>query len=709
MSTTLAEEMRRVKELADLEGFCDQFLTRRGPKTYNCPLQDCGSGTGPNGTAAYHVLRGRWHCFSCNRGGDIFDLYGLLNNTEDKREQLEGVARWAGIATDLEDNGPKASPKANTNGNAGGVTTGKGTERPQKTPERHVDGEALARGLEHVRAAYRTAHSGTETDRAAFEDYLEGRGIDQETAERYYLGYENGRIVIPDIGEDGKPTGTHTRRIAADRYEGKDKFLGAAGLPKMLYKVNLARDDMGESHATAAGVLDHEAVFVVEGQFDAIAISEAGQAAVALGGAGSNHEALAEYLEGYEGHVILMLDPDKAGRDNTGKLLEVLTNRGIRALNMPMREDTEGHDPGEYLDRPEALGALLWERIRMAPLKELEVMYIRDAADIARAVTGGRHTLTPIPTGEKKLDTALGGGLMRKSLYALGGYTSMGKTTLMHQIADNIARRGRHVLYVSIEQRAVELVPKSLTRMIANGEGGEPLHVTCDQLTHTDKRREWEKMPGRADALERVGKVYEREIAPYMHYMDAQGQPTVRDIERVGRAIRDTYGEAPIVFIDYLQLIRPADEWTNEQEAIKRNMVALRQMAGEGLDTPVVVIVATSRHGAEDNMETSSMRDSSNIEYSADVLLGIQPRGMRRALRNTDEKHGGRKGKARAILAKTRDQDHKELEIVIMKNRYGRVMNGESGGVPTWLDGATSRFSEAGFSGEARPGTKRMS
>ena len=88
MSTTLAEEMHRVKELADLEAFCDQFLTRRGPKTYNCPLSDCGSGTGPNGTAAYHVLR-----------KEKGSLVSSLNRAEDRwltlRDRLEGcVETW---------------------------------------------------------------------------------------------------------------------------------------------------------------------------------------------------------------------------------------------------------------------------------------------------------------------------------------------------------------------------------------------------------------------------------------------------------------------------------------------------------------------------------------------------------------------------------------------------------------------------------------
>ena len=86
-----------IKQAADLKEYCEGNLERRGRDEYVCPA--CGSGNGPNRTAALHVWanEGRWRCFSCNRGGDIFDLAGIVNGTEDKREQLSLVAAWFGL------------------------------------------------------------------------------------------------------------------------------------------------------------------------------------------------------------------------------------------------------------------------------------------------------------------------------------------------------------------------------------------------------------------------------------------------------------------------------------------------------------------------------------------------------------------------------------------------------------------------------------
>ena len=72
VSATLADEMKRVKDNTNLEAFCNQFLTRRAPRTYNCPL--CGSGTKHNKSAAFTVNDNLWYCHSCKEGGSIFEL-----------------------------------------------------------------------------------------------------------------------------------------------------------------------------------------------------------------------------------------------------------------------------------------------------------------------------------------------------------------------------------------------------------------------------------------------------------------------------------------------------------------------------------------------------------------------------------------------------------------------------------------------------------
>src|SRR5699024_3347714 len=51
----------------------------------------------------------------------------------------------------------------------------------------------------------------------------------------------------------------------------------------------------------------------------------------------------------------------------------------------------------------------------------------------------------PIPTGFKQLDGILDGGI-REGLHVLGAISSLGKTTLAMQIADQIAQYGEDVL-----------------------------------------------------------------------------------------------------------------------------------------------------------------------------------------------------------------------------------------------------------------------
>lgn len=51
--------------------------------------------------------------------------------------------------------------------------------------------------------------------------------------------------------------------------------------------------------------------------------------------------------------------------------------------------------------------------------------------------------------------------------YVLGAVSSLGKTTFMHQMADQIAYAGQEVLFFSLEQTRLELTTKSLSRIMA--------------------------------------------------------------------------------------------------------------------------------------------------------------------------------------------------------------------------------------------------
>ena len=64
----------------------------------------------------------------------------------------------------------------------------------------------------------------------------------------------------------------------------------------------------------------------------------------------------------------------------------------------------------------------------------------------------------------KELDQKLSGGL-KNGLYVFGAISSLGKTTFVLQLADNIASQGHKAIIFSLEQSRFELVSKSLSRL----------------------------------------------------------------------------------------------------------------------------------------------------------------------------------------------------------------------------------------------------
>ncbi len=94
---------------------------------------------------------------------------------------------------------------------------------------------------------------------------------------------------------------------------------------------------------------------------------------------------------------------------------------------------------GTYVEEIEQPGASMARAaVSSAPVISL------DAAGATEAVR--------VPTGLSELDRVLGGGLVPGSLVLLGGEPGIGKSTLLLQAADSLARGGLSVLYVCGEE-----------------------------------------------------------------------------------------------------------------------------------------------------------------------------------------------------------------------------------------------------------------
>src|SRR5258705_7782121 len=83
---------------------------------------------------------------------------------------------------------------------------------------------------------------------------------------------------------------------------------------------------------------------------------------------------------------------------------------------------------------------------------------------------------TPVPTGIRCLDIALGGGLTPGRLLGLLGGPGSGKTALANQIAEAVASSSHPVIYLTLEETGMTLLAKTMSR-VGNLDYGTVLHT----------------------------------------------------------------------------------------------------------------------------------------------------------------------------------------------------------------------------------------
>lgn len=706
----LTEAMERVKTCVDLRAYCDTHLeAARGRDVYVCPA--CGSGNGPRKTAAFHLYGGgtRWKCSSCEAGGDVFDLCGVIYGTDDRAEQCNTVAQWAGVEGWTPDNRPlELGQTIQDEGRAYGWedvvptddwqpgqhgTTQDGHVAAQGTPSTSRGDEAksnVAEGTDtwagteaqgdgdpDYTTFYQEAHDALMNSPEALA-YLQSRGITYESMERYNLGYVSSWTHPKD--------GRHrTKRIVIPRTAAT---YTARAMDPSERDYNDAYKKQVVGHQTdlfnLEAVRGADVIVCVEGELDAISIEQAtGYAAVGIGST-SNAGSFAERAKDVAPRALwlISLDNDAAkedgrnpGRDAQDRLMAGMADAGLRAVAVDGARLYGGcKDANEALVAypyylKDALDTILGDLEEEAWRVRLGQYDVRPTVEIMRDLHELKDGREPIPTGLKGLDNVLGGGLHAKSLHVIGAQSSEGKTTITLQVADNVARAGHPVLFVTIEQRASELMAKSLARVARTHNGGDTI-LTARQITNPAGRRKWGQREW--DALNAACQKYYAEVAPHMSFMDPDEPPTVQRIWQCAEAMAERYGEAPVVFLDYLQICapEPGHERDSDKQVTDHNITLLRRLAGS-LNTPVWVVASLNRQSYNAPISTDSFKESGAIEYGADVLMGLEPFDLATRWHNEAEKK--RTWLANRMHAATRRATKRWMDMQVLKNRFGAL------------------------------------
>lgn len=205
-------------------------------------------------------------------------------------------------------------------------------------------------------------------------------------------------------------------------------------------------------------------------------------------------------------------------------------------------------------------------------------------------------------------------------LYILGAPPGAGKTTWAWQLADQLATSGRKCIYVTLEQTAFEMVSKSIARraFLYSDDLNSPAAVDIRRGTktsYTDKARA----------------VFTAEAAPNLYVYEGNFGTTIEDLtEYLDKAVteltekKDGKTVRPVVFIDYLQVLRARDPRIDAQETVRTKHVTEGIKSLQRFDgLTVFVITAYSRDAYDRKTSISSSRDTSGIEYTADAVFGL--------------------------------------------------------------------------------------
>ena len=250
-------------------------------------------------------------------------------------------------------------------------------------------------------------------------------------------------------------------------------------------------------------------------------------------------------------------------------------------------------------------------------------------------------SVTGTPSGFDDLDEKTG-GFQPGNLIVLAARPAMGKSALMLNIAENAAvKAGKAVAVFSLEMSETELAQ----RFIAS-----QAKIDGDDLRKGRVRQDrWPKVIAATEKLAN---------APL--YLDDSSDLGILELRAKARRLHSRV-DLGLIFVDYLQLMRPEDSSQSRVEQIGQISRGMKMLARE-LGVPVVALSQLSR-AVESRPDKrpllSDLRESGNIEQDADLVMFI----YRDDYYN---KESERPGEADLIIAKHRNGPIGDVALTFM-------------------------------------------
>ncbi|GHT47613.1 hypothetical protein AGMMS49936_08720 [Endomicrobiia bacterium] len=280
-----------------------------------------------------------------------------------------------------------------------------------------------------------------------------------------------------------------------------------------------------------------------------------------------------------------------------------------------------------------------------------------------------------IKTGFERLDEALGGGLYDGKLYVIGAISSLGKTSFALNIADNIASTGRDVLVFSLEMGKYELMTKSISRgtfELCLKEGMNiNNHQALSALEISDKFSYKKYSKEKKEILQLAIDNYTTTKAEHIYISEGMGDIGVRQLRETIDNFKQLGHSAPVVMVDYMQILAPYNQSLNDKQNVDKNATELKRISRD-YNIPVILISSFNRTNYLNEVSFESFKESGSIEYAADVVIGLQ---LKIAGRQNWTESKPTLNEKREIVNEAKVKNPREIELVILKNRMYKAWN----------------------------------
>jgi len=336
---------------------------------------------------------------------------------------------------------------------------------------------------------------------------------------------------------------------------------------------------------------------------------------------------------------------------NASTYAELVAQRAVRRRLIKASSDIaelaykDDSNTQEILERAEAELFSVSDMSLKQDLVSLEQI-LTESFDRMEELHRDRGKLRGIRTGWRDLDN-LTAGLQRSDLMIIAARPAMGKTTLVTNLAYNVAaKEHQSVLFFSLEMSKEQLVD----RMLADASGVDAWNIRTGNLSDED----FEKISTA------MGEMAEAPI-----FID--DTPGLTVLEMRTKARRQAHIQPlGLVIVDYLQLMQGSSrggEFNRVQEVSEISR-GLKLIARE-LNVPVIALSQLSRSVESRNPQIpmlSDLRESGSIEQDADLVAFI----YREAYYNPDTE---RQNVTDLIIAKHRNGPVGTIELYFHPER----------------------------------------